>query len=316
MISEGQLQQMMPTLNAAKRETYLPFLGAAMETYEINSPLRAAAFLAQLAHESGELRFMEEIWGPTAQQRRYEPPSDLAARLGNTQRGDGARFKGRGPIQITGRFNYRKYGNLLGVDLVEMPELAATPQIAFAIAGLFWQANGLNELADVQDFTKITKRINGGLNGLPSREKYYARALQVFDTGEDFTRSSRSVPSTSPRSAPDIPPAADNNTLPRGQEAIEEVLGTSAAITPKRSAKKAATKKPATKKSATKKPAAKKTAQKARKKSAKRATEAAAKKRTTPAKTAAKKTAKKAAKKAPRKTATAKRPAQKAARKK
>lgn len=302
MISEDQLQQIMPTLNAAKRETYLPFLSAAMDTYEINSPLRAAAFLAQLAHESGELRFMEEIWGPTPQQRRYEPPSDLAARLGNTQRGDGARFKGRGPIQITGRANYRKYGDLLGVDLAEMPELAATPQIAFAIAGLFWQTNGLNELADVQDFTRITKRINGGFNGLPSRQKYYARALQVLDTGADFSRSSRGVSTPASRSAPDTATESDDNALPRGQEAIEDVLGASASPAPKRSAKKPAAKKIT----------AQKTAQKTGNKSARQSAKPAAKQRATSAKTAAKKTAKKAA----RKITTANRPAQKATRKK
>ena len=110
MITDSQLQQIMPTLAAAKRQMMLPFLNHAMDMFEINSPMREAAFLAQIAHESGELKFFEEIWGPTAAQRRYEPPSDLAKRLGNTQKGDGRRYKGRGPIQITGRFNYRKYG--------------------------------------------------------------------------------------------------------------------------------------------------------------------------------------------------------------
>src|SRR5262249_59072227 len=107
---------------------------------------------------------MEEIGGPTAQQKKYEPPSDVATRLGNTQPGDGFRYRGRGPIQITGRANYEKYGDLLGVDLVGNPDLAATPQFAFSTAGLFWKLNGLNELADVQDFTPITQRVNGGLH--------------------------------------------------------------------------------------------------------------------------------------------------------
>lgn len=309
MLAADQLQQIMPTLAVAKREMYLPFLSVAMETYEVNSGLRAAAFLAQLAHESGELKFMEEIWGPTAQQRRYEPPSDLATRLGNTERGDGARFKGRGPIQITGRFNYRKYGDLLGVDLTEMPELAATPQIAFAIAGLFWQKNGLNELADRQDFTTITKRINGGLNGLPSREKYYARALQVLAAGGSRSRSTRSRPA-----APTTKPAPDtgSNRLPRGQEAIEEVLGSSAATRPQSSAKKGSTKKTAAKPSAKQ---ATKTAKTPTKQTTKKPSSKAGQKsvkQTASAKTAAKKSAKKAA--APRK-ATTKQPAQKAARK-
>lgn len=170
----------MPLLSSAKRKLYLPFLNRTMEEYEINTLLRRAAFLAQLAHESGEFRFMEEIWGPTEAQKRYEPPSRLAEKLGNTERGDGKRYKGRGPIQITGRFNYDRYGKLLGVDLVSNPTLASTPQIAFSIAGLYWRNNGLNQLADNDDITTITKRINGGLNGLTERRAYYKLAKEVL----------------------------------------------------------------------------------------------------------------------------------------
>ncbi|CAM5788252.1 glycoside hydrolase family 19 protein [Rhizobacter fulvus] len=198
MLTDAQLQQIMPNLAAAKRALYLPHLDAAMQAHGIDGPLRIAAFVAQLAHESGEFRWMEEIWGPTDAQRRYEPPSDLAKRLGNTQAGDGKRFKGRGPIQITGRFNYEKYGALLGLDLTSDPALAATPGVAFATAGLYWQKNGLNELADVRDFVAITKRINGGTNGLADRQRYYALALGVLGVG------------AAPREAP----------LGRGYEAI------------------------------------------------------------------------------------------------
>src|SRR5487761_2770463 len=176
MLIDPQLQRIMPTLAPAKRQLYLPHLNQAMQAHAVDTVLRSAAFIAQLAHESGELRWMEELWGPTAAQRRYEPPGDLAARLGNTMPGDGARFKGRGPIQITGRFNYEKFGSLLGVDLVADPALAATPEVAFAIAGLYWQSNGLNELADAQQFAAITRHINGGTNGLADRLRYYERA--------------------------------------------------------------------------------------------------------------------------------------------
>ena len=148
MLTTEQLQKIMPQLPAAKRATLFPFLTAAIGEFAIERPPRAAAFLAQLAHESGQFRFMEEIWGPTAAQRRYEPPGKLATDLGNTETGDGKRFKGRGPIQITGRANYRRYGDLLGVDLIADPPRAALPEVAFRVAGLYWSKKGLNELAD------------------------------------------------------------------------------------------------------------------------------------------------------------------------
>lgn len=209
MIDDAQLQKIMPALAAAKRQLYLPHLNAAMRASGIGTTLlRTAAFVAQLAHESGEFRWMEEIWGPTPAQARYEPPNDLAQRLGNTEPGDGKRFKGRGPIQITGRFNYAKYGTLLGRDLVAEPALAAAPELAFATAGLFWQTNGLNELADAEDFVKITRRINGGTNGLADRQMYYARAKAVLATGfvadplsRGTTRSRSSATAESPTPA-------------------------------------------------------------------------------------------------------------------
>ena len=180
MLTDSDLRQIMPRIPQDKFEMYLGLLNRVMEDSKINTPSRAAAFLAQLAHESGQLKFMEEIWGPTAAQQRYEPPSDLAKRLGNIESGDGQRFKGRGPIQITGRANYKRYGDLLGVDLIRNPDLAATPQIAFQLAATYWTTNGLNELADTGDFNTITRRINGGLNGLEDRLKYYDIAKNVL----------------------------------------------------------------------------------------------------------------------------------------
>lgn len=217
MLTDDDLQQIMPKLPQAKRQLYLPFVNRVMEIYEIDTPLRASAFLAQIAHESGELRFMEEIWGPTAQQKKYEPPGDLARRLGNTQPGDGFRYRGRGPIQITGRANYKKYGELLGVDLIGNPDLAATPQFAFSTAGLFWKLNGLNDLADVQEFIAITKRINGGLNGLQEREKYYEIAKNTLGVEEpdDFAFSTPLASSSGSATDEDQP------VLTRGQEFIE-----------------------------------------------------------------------------------------------
>ncbi|MGH9174643.1 MAG: glycoside hydrolase family 19 protein, partial [Vicinamibacterales bacterium] len=183
MLTSEQLHAIMPDLSSRKRQGLLPFLQAAMTEFAIDQPARVAAFVAQLAHESGQFRFMEEIWGPTAAQRRYEPPSTLAARLGNTEAGDGKRFKGRGPIQITGRANYRRFGGLLDIDLESHPARAAVRNLAFRIAGLFWVKKGLNELADrasAEAFREITKRINGGVNGLKDRERYYAVARTVL----------------------------------------------------------------------------------------------------------------------------------------
>jgi putative chitinase len=180
MIGADALRRIMPKLSQERCDQYLPHLQQAMEEFDIDTPLREAAFLAQIAHESGELVFMEEIWGPTEAQRRYEPQTDLARMLGNTEVGDGKRFKGRGPIQITGRANYQKYGDLLGIDLVNDPPLGASPKVGFRIAGLYWQKNALNELADSQQFKTITKRINGGFNGLEQRQRFYDVARRVL----------------------------------------------------------------------------------------------------------------------------------------
>lgn len=235
MITETQLKRITPNLSAHKLHLYLPHLNQAMLAHQVDTMLRTAAFIAQLAHESGEFRFMEEIWGPTPAQQRYEPPSTLATRLGNVQPGDGKRFKGRGPIQITGRFNYAKYGELLDVDLVSQPEAAARPELAFATAGLFWASNRLNELADDEQFVLITKRINGGTNGLADRENYYERAKAVLAEGFVADADNRAPTRGSPRTRgvrPPMPP------LLRGHEAIIELVGhdsESAQQTPSRS---------------------------------------------------------------------------------
>src|SRR5687767_1892830 len=215
MLTAEQLQSIMPAVPAKRRDAFLPFLQAAMTEFAIVAPARIAAFLAQLAHESGQLRFMEEIWGPTEAQRRYEPTSTLATDLGNSEVGDGKRFKGRGPIQITGRANYRRFGDLLGTDLISDPAQAARPEIAFRIAGLFWSKKGLNELADratPEAFRQITKRINGGINGLEDRQKFYAVACNVLGVvAPPITRGG------APR---DIPDTAGEPTFERGDEAI------------------------------------------------------------------------------------------------
>ena len=100
--------------------------------------------------------------------------------LGNCQPGDGVRYKGRGPIQLTGRANYRRVGDAFGLDLEGNPALAGTPEVGFRVAGYYWQTHGLNELADQGDFREITRRINGGYNGMDLREAYHRTARRAL----------------------------------------------------------------------------------------------------------------------------------------
>ncbi len=182
LVTVDELRRLMPQLSLLEASLYAPYLHAAMWEFEITTKPRRCAFLSQLAHESSQLRYFEEI----ADGSDYEGRKDL----GNTRSGDGMRFKGRGPIQLTGRTNYRRFGTLLSLPLESMPELAAKPENGFRIAGLFWKVNDLNELADALTmqgdavdrsvFTKITKKINGGTNGLNDRLNYFRVAKQVL----------------------------------------------------------------------------------------------------------------------------------------
>jgi predicted chitinase len=171
-VSLDQLKKIMPNLSDAKAREYLPHLNAAMKEAGITTKNQKAAFLAQLAHESGQFRYMEEIASGSA----YEGRKDL----GNTQPGDGVRFKGRGPIQLTGRSNYRAAGKALGIDLENNPKRAADPDVGFRTAAWFWKSRGLNSLAEAGNFREVTRRINGGYNGLADRQQYYNRALSVL----------------------------------------------------------------------------------------------------------------------------------------
>lgn len=175
------LQQFELMVPVAPKERLAKFYGPlvrAMEEFKVNSPQRVAAFLAQLLHESGSFRYMEEIASGAA----YEPSVNpkLAKKLGNTNEGDGKRYKGRGVIQLTGRANYRAAGTALGLALEDYPELAAQPDTGLRIAGWYWKTRGLNELADQGDFEEITKRINGGFNGIEDRRLHWARCKKVL----------------------------------------------------------------------------------------------------------------------------------------
>lgn len=171
-----QLQRIMPNTNNDVLETFLHHLNIYMIKYEINTPSRQAAFISQIAHESGAFKYVREIWGPTAAQKGYEGRKDL----GNTQPGDGSKFRGRGLIQITGRSNYDRVSLALTGNpstFIDNPELLTAPCYAVESAAWFWKSRGLNELADKGAYEQITKKINGGLNGLNDRISYYRRAL-------------------------------------------------------------------------------------------------------------------------------------------
>lgn len=174
-ITEQQLLQILP--NAGRQAgVFVPVLNTAMNRYGIVGTVRAAAFIAQVGHESGQLRYVREIWGPTAQQLTYEGRVDL----GNTVKGDGSRYRGRGLVQITGRANYAACGEALGLDLINKPELLELPQNAAMSAAWFWSTRGLNTLADQKDFANITRRINGGLTDQTDRQALYDKALKVM----------------------------------------------------------------------------------------------------------------------------------------
>lgn len=171
-LTEQQIRQMMP-LAGARLDAHLPYINDAMERGGITTPDRTAAFLAQLAHESGEYRYMEEL----ASGDDYDQRTDL----GNTPEidGDGAVYKGHGPMQVTGKDNHRACGQYLGIDLIANPRLLTLPGYGTASAVWFWtignQKIDLNLLADRGWFKTITRIINGGYNGLSDRRMYWDR---------------------------------------------------------------------------------------------------------------------------------------------
>lgn len=168
------------TEEAARR--FAPHLDAACKYYQIDTPARLAAFLAQLGHESGSFRWVREIWGPTPAQSRYEGRRDL----GNVNPGDGKRFMGRGLIQTTGRYNYQRVRDRLRDEFPDVPDFEAhpeeleAPRWAVFSAADYWADRDLNTLADAGDFLTITKRINGGTNGLEDRKRRWEKAKAVL----------------------------------------------------------------------------------------------------------------------------------------
>lgn len=187
---------------------------AACDAYAINTPARLAAFLAQIGHESGALRYVREVWGPTPAQARYEGRKDL----GNLQPGDGLRYCGRGLVQTTGRANYVALRNRLrarmgpeGPDFEAEPEALEQPRWAAWSAADYWGWRQLNDLADRGDFETITRRINGGLNGQADRLARWERAKAAL------AALPTPAPAPAPAPAPEITPstpATEEPTMP------------------------------------------------------------------------------------------------------
>ncbi len=176
-IQYQKLKEIFPDCRVPQR--ILLFVGPlnmAARKFKINTPLRWAHWLAQLGHESGSLNYLQEIWGPTPAQSNYEGRTDL----GNSQLGDGFRFRGRGLIQLTGRANYRKFSQYLGVDFEADPDLLLQPEYSSLAAGWYWYSRGLNSFADNDDLLTITRRVNGGTNGYHDRQSYLNCAKSVL----------------------------------------------------------------------------------------------------------------------------------------
>lgn len=167
-----KLAAIMPSATKGAIARYYKHLVVEMEKRKITTPLRRAHFLAQLAHESGSFVYAEELASGEDYEGRVKD-------LGNTEKGDGKRFKGRGLIQLTGRANYKAYGADIGIDLTtdgKWTQVATDPVLAVGAAGWFWDTKKLNTHADADDALKITRIINGGTNGLEDRMKYLYRA--------------------------------------------------------------------------------------------------------------------------------------------
>lgn len=171
LVSKQQLAWIYKEADPKLIDRFLDPINKTLDEFEINTPQRIRMFLAQIGHESGQLRYRREL----ASGEAYEGRKDL----GNTKPGDGVRYKGRGLIQITGKYNYGLASLALGLPLLEKPELLEEDLNACRSAGWFWYKSNLNALADMGKFETITRRINGGMNGYSDRYKLYQRAFEI-----------------------------------------------------------------------------------------------------------------------------------------
>lgn len=201
---------LLKIVDQATADKWADSLQATCDRFEINTPERIAGFVAQCAHESGMFKSVSEglnykvealkaLFGrhriSEEDCNKYgridgKQPADQAGianaiyggefgkkNLGNTEYGDGYAYRGRGLIQLTGKANYKKAGDSLGIDLVANPDLVATPEYAALTAGWFWSANNLNALADAKDLLGMTKKVNGGTIGIEHRTELYNKLI-------------------------------------------------------------------------------------------------------------------------------------------
>ncbi len=167
LITEEQLKKIFKNCKPDKIKLYTKAFNEVWPQYSIDTPKRMAAFLGQVAVESGELKYDVELpskWNKRNVKDPNEPTGTLyegRKNLGNNQKGDGPKFIGRGILQLTGRANYADYSKKLGIDLIANPELAATPEVAVKVACQYFKDRGLLPLADAWNLSEITRRVNG-----------------------------------------------------------------------------------------------------------------------------------------------------------
>lgn len=204
MLTNQQMQAIIPDMNWEKAQFYLPHVNTVLPKFGIDTPLRKAHFLSQLAHESGGLKYTQENLNYSTKAlrsvfRKYFKTKEIAEayarkpekianrvygnRMGNGDEasGDGWKYRGRGLIQLTGKNNYQKFALDHGVDCVNNPDIILDPELALTSACWFWKKNKINRYADEDDIHMVTKRINGGNNGLLHRQHYLDSFKRLYD---------------------------------------------------------------------------------------------------------------------------------------
>ena len=169
LLSLAQFMICFRRLEQPKAELFLNPFNRATSRWGIDTPMRLAHFCGQLSVESGDLRWWKELGEGVGRKYDIVTNPHLAEALGNLQPGDGERYAGRGPIQLTGRANYHAAGIAIGYPLETQPELLEQPDPGLQAAAWFWTSRGCNAYADRDDCEAITRKINGGLTAYPQR---------------------------------------------------------------------------------------------------------------------------------------------------